>query len=154
MFKKRSMRDVKYESPGFFCDPRVLCGEFISMTAQERLSITDSPWFWVLAFSMMSLLAVAVLSFSGKYDRRQSVDEVKYQARERVAEKLAAENNSQQAQRIDDPEARRPFATPGNKLIPLWPLAVLLAVVAMVAAAMLYRARLHLVPRPDESLQP
>ncbi len=88
----------------------------------------------------MALLALAVISFGGKYGKRQAAIERQYQARERVAEKLTAENNPQGAERIDDLESRRPFATPGNNLITLWPLAILLGVIAVVAAAMLYRA--------------
>ena len=102
---------------------------------------TDSPWFWVLLFSLTALLALAVVGFSGRYGKRQSGIERQYQARERVAEKLAAENNSADGGRIDGQESRRPFATPGEQLIPLWPLGVLLGLVACFAAAMLYRGR-------------
>src|SRR5437764_13192804 len=86
--------------------------------------LTDSPWFWALAFSLMALLALAVVGFSGKYTRRQAKIELQYQARERVAEKLTAENNRTSGKRIDELEVSRPFATPGNNLIKLWPLPV------------------------------
>jgi type VI protein secretion system component VasF len=105
----------------------------------EQSPLTDSPWFWALAFSLMGLLALAAVGFSGKYQKRQAKIELQYQARERVAEKLTAENNPAGHQRTDDLEARRPFTTPGNNLITLWPLAVLLGIVAVVAATMLYR---------------
>src|SRR5437764_2545029 len=88
--------------------------------------LTDSPWFWALAFSLMGLLALGAVGFSGKYQKRQAKIELQYQARERVAEKLTAENKPASVERRDDMEARRPFATPGNNLITLWPLAVLL----------------------------
>jgi hypothetical protein len=84
---------------------------------------------------------LAVVEFSGKYTKRQAKIELQYQARERVAEKLTAENNPVAGERTVDLEAPRPFATPGNNLITLWPLAVLLGLVAIVAAAMLYRGR-------------
>ena len=109
------------------------------MNSEDHVSITDSPWFWVLIFSVMGLLALAVIG--GKYGRRQANIERQYQARERVAEKLAAENNPAAADRIEDSDARREYATPGDKLIPIWPLAVLLGLFAVVAAAMLYRGR-------------
>jgi hypothetical protein len=111
------------------------------MNSQVSSPHTDSPWFWVLAFSLMGLLALAVVGFSGKYQRRQATIERQYQARERVAEKLTAENNPAGGERTDDSEARRPFVTSGNNLISLWPLAVLLGIAAVVAAAMLYRGR-------------
>jgi hypothetical protein len=116
------------------------------MNSEEHTAVTDSPWFWVLAFSLMALLALAVIS--GKYDRRQANIERQYQARERVAEKITAENNPADPARIDNPEARRPYATPGDKLIPLWPLAILLSLIAMVAAVVLYRSRGR--PGPSE----
>ncbi len=107
------------------------------MNSEEQVSITDSPWFWVLAFSLMGLLALAVIG--GKYNRRQANIERQYQARERVAEKLAAENNPAAAERIDHPNAHRAYATPGEGLIPIWPLAALLGLILFVAATMLYR---------------
>jgi hypothetical protein len=99
--------------------------------------LTDSPWLWVLLFSLMGLITLAV--FGHKYDRRQANIERNYQARSRVAERLTAENNPQAVPRIDDVEAQRPYATPGNKLIPLWPLGLLLGIVSVVAAEMLRR---------------
>ena len=89
----------------------------------------------------MGLLALAAVGFSGKYQKRQAKIELQYQARERVAEKLTAENNPAGGERTNDLEPRRPFATPGNNLITLWPLATLLGTVAVVAAAMLFRGR-------------
>ena len=67
------------------------------MNSEKCAPITDSPWFWVLAFSLTGLLALAAMS--GKYSRRQANIERKYQARERVAEKLTAENNPEAAAR-------------------------------------------------------
>jgi len=107
------------------------------MASPDRSPITDSAWFWVLAFSLMGCLALAALN--GKYSRRQASIERQYQARERVSEKLATENNPAAEPRIGDSEARRAYATPGNQLIPIWPLAALLGLVSLVAAAMLYR---------------
>ncbi len=104
----------------------------------DRTPITDSPWYWVLLFSLMALVALAAIS--GKYGRRQANIERQYQARERIAEKRAAENNSPASARIVDQQDRRPLATPADHLVPLWPLAILLALAALVAAAMLVRA--------------
>jgi hypothetical protein len=122
------------------------------MEAHTLPPITDSAWFWVLAFSLMALVGLAALS--GKYSRRQANIERNYQARERVAEKVAAENNPASVKRIDDPEAQRAYATPGDKLIPIWPLAALLGLISIVAAAMLYRGRVRLGPPQHESCSP
>jgi Flp pilus assembly protein TadB len=115
-------------------------------------SLTDSPWFWVLAFSSMALLALAVLGYSGKYDRRQSNIEQKYQARDRTAaqlEKDLAANNLGASPRIDEPDAHRPYSTPGNELIPIWPLGILLGLIAVVAARMLQREYVRQRTAPD-----
>ena len=104
------------------------------MTPQARPPLTDSPWFWVLAFSLMALLALAVLN--GKYGRRQSREERKYQAAERIAAGERGFDASSQAAN------RRPYSTPGETLIPLWPLALILLVISVVALAMLRRERL------------
>jgi hypothetical protein len=93
----------------------------------ERLPITDSPWYWVLLFSVVSLGAIAAIQV--KYGRRQANLERQYQARERVQDDATA-----------DP-TRREYSTPDATLIPLWPLAVLLGGVAMLAAGMLARGR-------------
>jgi hypothetical protein len=111
------------------------------MNSQARSPLTDSPWFWALLFSLVALGGMAVLTFSGWYGKRQTRLELQYQARYRVAERITAENNPTTSERTDDLEARRPFATPGNNLITLWPLAVLLGIVAVVAGAMLHRGR-------------
>lgn len=114
-----------------------------------RPPITDSPWFWVLIFSLMGLLALAVIS--GKYGRRQAGIERQYQARERVAEA-----GPEGAAHI----APRPYATPGDTLIPLWPLAVVLGIVAIFATWLLVRGRVKEVrtdsaePSPEEALGP
>jgi hypothetical protein len=112
------------------------------MEPQVRPSIAESPWFWVMVFSLMALAALAAIS--GKYGRRQAAIERQYQARLRLAESRAAEENSAQATRIRGRDAqgdRRPFATPGDTLISLWPLAVVLVGVAAFAAVMLVRSR-------------
>ena len=102
------------------------------MEAPTRPPITDSAWFWVLVFSLMALGALAAMS--GKYGRRQANIERQYQARERVAA-------GDRGPAANDDEQRRSFAMPGQTLVPLWPLAFLLAAVAAIAATMLYRSR-------------
>jgi hypothetical protein len=92
-----------------------------------KAPITDSPWFWVLVFSLMGL--GALVAIGGKYSQRQSRLERQYQARERVREDA-----------LDDP-ARREYSSPEQTLIPLWPLAILLIAVAAGAAVMLDRER-------------
>jgi hypothetical protein len=108
------------------------------MNARESSSITDSPWFWVMMFSLMALGALAAIG--GKYGRRQAAIERQYQARTRVAEQ-ASENNSTDDTRTNEQAITRDFASPGDPLIPIWPLAVLLILIALFAAIMLVRGR-------------
>ena len=98
----------------------------------EKLPITDSPWYWVLLFAVVSL--GALLALSGKYGRRQSIIERKYQAREHIATQSSAARAGEQVPTVDYSTAEKP-------LIVVWPLAVLLTTVAVVAFAMLVRRK-------------
>jgi hypothetical protein len=109
--------------------------------SNEQTGLTDSAWFWVLIFALMGLVALAAMS--GKYSRRQANIERNYQARTRVAEQVAAENNFDEPDRMDKLEVRHEFSTPDENLVPLWPLAAVLGLAAAVASAMLYRAHLR-----------
>ena len=91
----------------------------------QRPPITDSPWFWVLLFSLVGIVALAAIS--DQYGKRQARLERQYQARERIAEDAVA-----------DPE-RRPYSMPGDTLVSIWPLAIVLGGVAVFAAVMLRR---------------
>jgi len=96
-----------------------------SAIRNPQFPITDSPWFWVLVFSLMGL--GALVAIGGKYRERQSRLERQYQARERARENA-----------LSDP-ARREYSSPEETLIPLWPLAVLLIAVGVGAGVMLWR---------------
>jgi hypothetical protein len=109
-----------------------------------------------MIFTLMALGALAAIG--GKYGRRQATIERQYQARTRVAEHQASENNSTDDARTDQQTSPRDFATPGDTLIPLWPLAVVLVLVALFASAMLVWGRglrraqpsgLHVAERPS-----
>jgi hypothetical protein len=109
---------------------------------------TDSPWFYVLVFSLMALLALIVIG--PKYGQRQSAMDRKYQARERIEDGRAARNNSGVEARNNDVADRRSFATPDDTLVPLWPLAVVLSAVALFATYMLLRGRGRLATASSE----
>jgi len=92
----------------------------------------------------MALVLLVVIG--RKYDRRQANIERNYQGRTRVAERVTRENNSAPAERTDEQEAQRDYATPGHQLVPVWPLAILLVLVSIVAGWMLYRSRARAAP--------
>jgi len=94
--------------------------------------ISDSPWFWVLLFSVVALIALGAIS--GQYGKRQARIERQYQARERIGDNA-----------VNDP-TRPEYATPDNTLVPIWPLGVLLVAAAIGAAVMLQRERSRVAP--------
>jgi hypothetical protein len=102
------------------------------MEPPSRPRITDSPWFWVLVFSLMAM--AALVAIGGKYGRRQAALERQFQARERIAFAETADNDAV------DFEGRT-YATPDDTLVPLWPLAIIMIAVATLAALMLVRGR-------------
>jgi hypothetical protein len=108
------------------------------MTAFDHPSVTESPWFWVLMFSGMAL--AALLAIGPKYGGRQARLERQYQARERIAEGSSGNSETLDA-RTNDQAQRRDLASAEDTLVPLWPLAVILSVVMILAAIMLYRGR-------------
>jgi len=106
----------------------------------------------VLVFSLTALGALAAIS--GKYGRRQTRIELQYQGRERIAAERGAGNGSTAMERNDGQAIRREFASPGDSLIPLWPLEVILAIVAIFASVLLAQGRVRLGSRIDESTPP
>ena len=128
--------------------------------ANPQSPLADSPWFYVLAFSLTALLAVVIIS--PKYGRRQSAMDRNFQARTRVAEKQADGNNSAAPARKGQVADQHGYSTPDDTLVPLWPLAAILIVVALFATYMLRRGRRALPatagtsakPPPREGLSP
>ncbi len=103
----------------------------------EQSPATDSPWFWVLLFSLMGLVALGAIS--GQYGKRQARLERQYQARERIRDDALGDVA------VTDP-ARRDYSNADKTLIPIWPLAVPLGGVVVLAAVMLgreHRRRRH-----------
>lgn len=109
-----------------------------SAIRNPKSPVSDSIWFYVLVFSLMALLAISVIG--PKYGRRQSAMDRKYQARERIEEQRAARHNPGEAIRNDELAVQRQFATPGDTLVPLWPLAVVLSATSLFALVMLLRS--------------
>jgi hypothetical protein len=112
--------------------------------AYQSPPVTDSPWFWLLLFSLMGIVALAAIH--DKYGKRQAGIERQYQARERTAEQVAAVGKEgAAADRIQPTDVPLPaYATPGHNLISIWPLFALLSVLGVVAAIMLSRERRRL----------
>ena len=108
-------------------------------------SATESPWFWVMLFSLAGLAAIATIG--PKFDRREESIELKFHARERGLGREAVEQPSEDAP---------PEPAPWQPIFTLGPIVAVLGVVAVVAMAnviRLHRRRLqtlHYLPSPPE----
>jgi hypothetical protein len=114
--------------------------------------ITDSVWFWVLLYSFVPLIGLALLN--AQYAKRQSRLERQFQGH-----MAAAERNETQAAK-DQPAAEsgampapaagdaREYSSPENTIIPLTPLVLLFLAIAGFAAWKLSQERRRLAASP------
>jgi hypothetical protein len=97
---------------------------------REPASATESPWFWVLIFSLAALAAIATIG--PKFERREEAIETKFHARERAVGREAIEKPAEDT------------AQDGPQWQPIFTLGPIAAAVALVAAiAMVNLVRLH-----------
>jgi hypothetical protein len=103
----------------------------------ERPPITDSPWLWAALFTGVGL--AALLATGGKFGKRQSNIENKFQARSAVAAgSLEVEAETTGKTRT----ARSPqYSTPETQIIPIWPVEIVLGLICIVSIVMLLRQR-------------
>lgn len=105
--------------------------------SDSRPPITDSPWLWSLLFTAVGL--AALLATGGRFGRRQASIENKYQARSAIASgRLERDPEGGPARTVGEPLE---YSTPQRTMIPLWPLEILLGVVAATSLGMLLRER-------------
>jgi hypothetical protein len=112
-----------------------------SMHVPERTPVgglTDSPWFWVVAFSLMGLVGLA--GIAGKYDRRQAQIEGRFLGRENLAAERARRVAGLEPEDLAE-SAGEPAMRPRERLIPLWPIALALGGIATASGWMLLRER-------------
>jgi hypothetical protein len=93
--------------------------------AEPARAITDSPWFWLCLFALAALVGLAAIG--PKYAQRQAQIEREFQGRQRAAQSAQGESPSV------------PLSTPGETIIPLWPLFVALAVFIPIAWFLFWR---------------
>ncbi|MEI6366048.1 MAG: hypothetical protein WCP23_03030 [Planctomycetota bacterium] len=105
------------------------------MNAQrEPFRITDSPWFWAMLFSLMSLVGMGLIA--PKFDARQRQIENRFLGREEAA----AERN-RRAAGLPPIDLAAEAVAPGQRprMVPLWTLATGATLLAVGSAAMLVR---------------
>jgi hypothetical protein len=100
--------------------------------------MTDSPWFWGLAFALMSLVGIGLIA--PKFDVRQRQIEGRFLGRQRAA--LERDRRAAGLEPVDlaDEARDRGEAQPG-RIMPLWTLASAALLVAIGCGVMLIRER-------------
>jgi hypothetical protein len=96
------------------------------MNDSEPSSVTETPWFWVMLFSLAALAAIATIG--PKFERREQIIETKFHARERGLQREAAE-----------PAEAGAEGPQWNTMFTLGPIAGVVGVLAMVSLFMSLR---------------
>ena len=97
----------------------------------RRVSITDSPWFWVELFSIVALLATTVIG--PKFQQRQGQIERRFEGRQQAYSRPAGDPTA-------EPQIGSRRIVEDNR-VSLGPLQLILAGVMLLAAVMLARSR-------------
>jgi len=100
------------------------------------LRLTDSPWFWAVAFSLVSLVGIGLIA--SKFDARQRQIEGRFLGREHAARERARRAAGlppiDLAAEAEDREAVAP-----RRIVPLWTLAAAAGLATLGSGAMLAR---------------
>lgn len=112
--------------------------------AEKQTSVTDSPWFWVMLFSLAGL--AALFTIAPKFERREASIEAKFHARERGLGREPVDQppdddatpaaNDGVANDIADGatnDGAGPTAFPWQPIFTITPIALFLAAIAIVA---------------------
>jgi hypothetical protein len=126
--------------------------ESITQVARTT-SISDSPWFWMMVYSAVPLVGLALLNH--KYGERQARLERQYQGHMTAAEKKSAQfaggdaSADDSAAQTDSPTAPRNYSSAEDTIIPLAPLTLIFLAIACFAAVMLAREQRRLARERD-----
>ena len=101
-----------------------------------KFRLSDSPWFWGLLFSVMSLIAIGLIS--PKFDRRQRQVESRFLGRQEAAIERSRRAAGLPPQDLAD-QARNQDFVAAKRIIPLWTLVLATGITATGSAVMLRR---------------
>jgi hypothetical protein len=110
---------------------------------QPSVSVTESPWFWTMLFSLAAL--AAVFTIGPKFERREAGIEQKFHARERALGREAFDKPAEDAE-PSPTNSWRPIFTLG----PIAGTLMCIAVVGMVNIFRLQKRRLAELAHQDE----
>jgi hypothetical protein len=102
----------------------------------EPYRMTDSPWFWALAFSLMALVGIGLIA--PKFDVRQRQIEGRYLGRQQAAEERARRAAGLPPVDLAEEARERDDVAP-KRIVPLWTLAIASGLAAAGSAFMLRR---------------
>ena len=106
----------------------------------EPCRLTDSPWFWGLAFSVMALAGIGLIA--PKFDVRQRQVEGRFLGRDAAARERVRRSAGLEPVDLAEAARDREEAQPG-RIVPLWTLALASAAAATACGAMLWRERVR-----------
>ena len=101
-----------------------------------KFRLSDSPWFWGLLFSVMSLIALGLIS--PKFDRRQRQVESRFLGRQEAAIERSRRSAGLPPQDLADGAREQEFVA-AKRIIPLWTLVLTAGITATGSAVMLQR---------------
>jgi hypothetical protein len=106
----------------------------MSESPREVPPVTESPWFWVLLFSLAALAGIATIG--PKFERREQAIETKFHARERGLKREAAEAEGATAGTEAGENSEAPRWQP---IFTVWPVMGAIGLAALVATVQLMR---------------
>jgi hypothetical protein len=107
-------------------------------TGSSPPPLTDSGWFWALMFSLMALVAIAVIG--PKWDWRQRQLEGRYLGRAQAAAERQRRAEGLAPVDLAETAADREAVAP-DRIVPAWTLVTVAVAAAAGSAAMLWRER-------------
>ena len=103
---------------------------------RQPFRLTDSPWFWGLAFSLMALVGIGLIA--RKFDARQRQVEGRFLGRQQAAIERSRRAAGLPPVDLAEEAHDREIAQP-RRIVPLWTLATAAGLAAIGSGIMLHR---------------
>ena len=110
--------------------------EIMETPPRQPFRLTDSPWFWATAFSLMALVGMGLIS--PKFDARQRQVEGRFLGRQQAAIERSRRAAGLPPVDLAEEARDRELAQP-RRIVPLWTLATAAGLAAIGSGVMLHR---------------